>query len=46
MTGDDHRAAGDTHALTWSAGTPRYYVIAIGRPERLEYLSIKDQIDD
>ncbi|HEX6083226.1 MAG TPA: hypothetical protein VF266_01795 [Thermoanaerobaculia bacterium] len=39
----DHRAAGDTHTWTWSTGSPKYYVIAIGGPERLEYLSIKDQ---
>ena len=39
----DHRAAGNTHTWTWSTGTPKYYVIAIGGPERLEYLSIKDQ---
>jgi hypothetical protein len=39
----DHRAAGNTHTWTWSTGSPKYYVIAIGGPERLEYLSIKDQ---
>ena len=39
----DHRAAGNTHTWTWSTGTPRYYVIAIGPPDRLEYLSIKEQ---
>jgi len=39
----DHRAAGNTHTWTWSTGTPRYYVIAIGPPDRLEYLSLKEQ---
>lgn len=39
----DHRAAGNTHTWTWSTGSPKYYVIAIGGPDRLEYLSIKDQ---
>lgn len=38
----DHRAAGTTHTWTWRTGTPQYYVIAIGGPERLEYLSIKN----
>jgi hypothetical protein len=39
----NHRSAGDTHTWTWSTGTPKYYVIAIGGPERLQYLSIKEQ---
>lgn len=39
----DHRTAGNTHTWTWATGTPKYYVIAIGGPDRLEYLSIKDQ---
>jgi hypothetical protein len=38
----DHRVAGQTHTWTWTTGTPPYYVIGIGGPERLEYLSIKD----
>ena len=42
----NHRAAGETHTWTWSTGTPKYYVIAIGGPERLEYLSIKEQQGD
>lgn len=42
----DHRAAGATHTWTWITGTPKYYVIAIGGPERLEYLSIKDEPGD
>lgn len=37
----DHRAAGETHTYTWKTGTPAYYVIAIGKPERVEYLSLK-----
>ena len=37
----DHRAAGQTHTYTWKTGTPPYYVIAIGKPERIEYLSLK-----
>jgi len=45
-TAADHRAAGNTHTWTWSTGTPKYYVIAIGGPARLEYLSIKDEIGD
>lgn len=36
-----HRAAGATHTYTWATGEPRYYVIAIGGEERVEYLSIK-----
>jgi hypothetical protein len=40
-----HRAAGNTHTWTWSTGTPKYYVIAIGAADRLEYLSIKAQTD-
>lgn len=41
-----HRAAGATHTWTWVTGSPKYYVIAIGGPERLEYLSIKDEPGD
>lgn len=37
----DHRTAGNTHTWTWSTGTPKYYVIAIGPADRLEYLSLK-----
>lgn len=37
----DHRAAGQTHTYTWKTGTPPYYVIAIGKPDRIEYLSLK-----
>lgn len=37
----EHRATGATHTYTWTTGTPRYHVIAIGGPERLDYLSIK-----
>jgi hypothetical protein len=37
----DLRSAGDTHTYTWKTGTPPYYVIAIGGPERLTYLSLK-----
>jgi hypothetical protein len=39
----DHRAAGETHTYTWKTGTPPYYVIAIGKPERVEYLSLKKE---
>jgi len=35
----EHRVAGETHTYTWK--TPRYFVIAIGKPERVEYLSLK-----
>lgn len=37
-----HKAAGKTHTYTWATGTPQYFVIAIGGPSRLEYLSIED----
>jgi hypothetical protein len=37
----EHKSAGQTHTYTWTAGTPPYYVIAIGGPERLDYLSLK-----
>lgn len=37
----DRRSAGETYTYTWKAGTPPYYVIAIGGPERLSYLSLK-----
>lgn len=37
----ERRSAGDTHTYTWKTGTPPYYVIAIGGPERLTYLSLK-----
>ena len=39
----DHRAAGQTHTYTWKTGTPPYYVIAIGKKERIEYLSLKKE---
>jgi len=38
--------AGNTHTWMWSTGTPRYYVIAIGPPDRLEYLSLKEQPEE
>lgn len=41
----EHRVAGETHTYTWATGTPRYFVIAIGKGERLEYLSIKKALD-
>ena len=37
----DHRTAGETHTYTWKTGTPPYYVIAIGKPGQVEYLSLK-----
>ena len=37
----ERRSAGDTHTYTWKTGSPPYYVIAIGGPERLSYLSLK-----
>lgn len=37
----EHRSAGETHTYTWTTGTPPYSVIAIGKAERLEYLSLK-----
>jgi len=36
-----HQTAGETHTYTWTTGTPPYSVIAIGKSDRLEYLSIK-----
>ena len=39
----EHRAAGQTHNYTWKTGTPPYYVIAIGKPQRIEYLSLKKE---
>ena len=39
----EHRVAGETHTYTLATGTPRYFVIAIGKPERVEYLSIKKE---
>ena len=36
-----HQVAGETHTYTWKTGSPGYSVIAIGKPERVEYLSIK-----
>ena len=41
VSGAEHKSAGDTHTYTWKTGTPPYYVIAIGGPERLTYLSLK-----
>jgi hypothetical protein len=38
-----HRAAGETHTYTWLTGTPAHSVIAIGRGDRIEYLSLKKQ---
>jgi hypothetical protein len=35
------KTAGQTHTYTWAVGKPDYYVIAIGGPERLDYLSLK-----
>lgn len=37
----EKRVAGNVHTYTWATGTPRYYVIAIGGPERTDYLSLK-----
>ncbi|HEX9982008.1 MAG TPA: hypothetical protein VGF69_01970 [Thermoanaerobaculia bacterium] len=39
VAGAEHKNAGATHTYTWPAG--KYYVIAIGGPEKLEYLSLK-----
>jgi hypothetical protein len=36
-----HASAGETQTYTLRTGTPEYLVIAIGKPERLEYLSLK-----
>ena len=36
-----HKAAGQTHTYTWTIEQPKYYVIAIGGAERLDYLSLK-----
>lgn len=41
MARAEHKAAGQTHTYTWAIGKPDYYVIAIGGPERLDYLSLK-----
>lgn len=41
VSGAERRSAGETHTYTWKTGTPPYYVIAIGGPERLTYLSLK-----
>lgn len=41
----EHRVAGETHTYTWATGSPQYFVIAIGKPERLEYLSLKKDQD-
>jgi hypothetical protein len=41
VSGAEHRSAGDTHTYTWKTGTPPHYVIAIGGPERVTYLSLK-----
>lgn len=41
VSGAERRSAGDTYTYTWKTGTPPYYVIAIGGPERLNYLSLK-----
>lgn len=35
----EHRVAGETHTYTWETG--QYSIIAIGPPDRLEYLSLK-----
>jgi hypothetical protein len=37
----EHRSAGETSTYTWKTGAPPYYVIAIGGPARLTYLSLK-----
>ena len=40
----EHRAAGQTNTYTskiGTTGTPPYFIIAIGKPERIEYLSLK-----
>jgi hypothetical protein len=41
----EHRSAGDSHTYTWTTGEPPYSVIAIGGPERLQYLSLKKHPD-
>jgi hypothetical protein len=41
VTRAEHKAAGTTNTYTWAVGKPDYYVIAIGGPERLDYLSLK-----
>jgi hypothetical protein len=41
MARAEHKAAGQTHTYTWPVGKPDYYVIAIGGPEKLDYLSLK-----
>lgn len=41
LTRAEHKSAGQTHTYTWAIGKPDYYVIAIGKPERLDYLSLK-----
>jgi hypothetical protein len=41
LTVAEDRAAGNTHTYTWAVGG--YYVIGIGNPERLEYLSLKKE---
>jgi hypothetical protein len=38
-----HSTAGETHTYTLSTGTPAHSVIAIGRGDRIEYLSLKKQ---
>jgi hypothetical protein len=37
----EHRSAGTSHTYTWATGEPPYSVIAIGTPDRLQYVSIK-----
>lgn len=37
----EHREAGENHTYTWRTGDPRYFIIAIGGPERVNYLSLK-----
>lgn len=39
------RTAGQTHTYTWVTGTPPYSIIAIGGPQRVDYLSIEDDHD-
>lgn len=46
LTRAEHKSAGQTHTYTWAIGKPDYYVIAIGKPERLEYLSLKKDPTD
>lgn len=41
LSAAEERVAGNTRTYTWATGSPKYYVIAIGGPERPDYLSLK-----